>query len=966
MFSLISRTQFPERGIVALRYGHECGLEVLSLESDDPENLFAICFPTAPSDDTGVAHIIEHSVLSGSKRYPVRDPFVCMLKSSMATFINAMTYPDRTVYPCTTCCRKDYFNLFDVYWDAVFHPELKRETFLREGWHYELGGSSRRPKLEINGIVYNEMSGYYSDPGTVLERAVSRTLLNDSRMRYDSGGFPGRIPSLSYRKFRQFHREHYNPAVTKVVLYGNIPTAEKLEYIERQLADTPAYPVAPQGALPKSARVRLPASRRVPFVPDPASRAGGTGIAAVAWRLDEATRSADDLGLQLLESVLMGGSGAPLNKALMDSGLGSAVLGSGYDNETQFATFAVGMRGVKPCNVHRFHRLVMETLRKCVSEGLDPQMVQAAVSAFRLENQVTDSKHLLDLLEDVMASWCYSDDPFFFMRQAEELPKIREVLARRPRYFEELIDRYLVSNPRRVLIGMTPDSGLQKRMQQAQRKRLESRLRGMDQARRDRVRRDMAMLESSAGQPDSAEALASLPRLHRSDLPAVAPPVPYEDALLPGGLPVRRGRLFHNGVCQLVAIGDMAQLPPQLHLAMPLFLSLFTLLGNGKYSYDAFSRLLNSLGVAFSVNSGYNSLKNGDPALELKLMCGGLEENFPQALELLRLQLDSIIFSERARLAQCLKAAAARAAAAIVTRAALPRCQARCSAGLFPNGELQESVAGFSGYHLCQELAKYDGARLDALVEDLQKCAEWLRGMPMVAAGYLGGDGGLAAAGQFLQGFGRRDALTGFASPVHLDRPLTPPAMRREFCPVDTKVSCCTRVLRADGLSPRQRAAAKVLCRILSEGFLWDQIRVKGGAYMVQASYSRHLQRLSLCSADDPHPENAYAAFDAILEQLHSPGMLSADAVEQSLISCAGAYLRPVYQAEMAGLCAKMLAHRRSNESRQRRYEMLQALDAGDLMAIGDQLFDPARNCHNDCAIVPAQVKMAGFEKIIL
>ena len=181
---------------------------MLSLEADDSENLFALCFNTPPSDNTGVAHIIEHSVLEGSRKYPVKDPFVCMLKGSVATFINAMTYSDRTIYPCCTCCPQDYFNLFSVYWDAVYHPNLTKATFQQEGWHYEIKGNAAHPRLKYNGIVLNEMSGYYSSPGTILGRAIEGGLFPDTPLRYDSGGAPAAIPSLTYAAFKRFHRRH--------------------------------------------------------------------------------------------------------------------------------------------------------------------------------------------------------------------------------------------------------------------------------------------------------------------------------------------------------------------------------------------------------------------------------------------------------------------------------------------------------------------------------------------------------------------------------------------------------------------------------------------------------------------------------------------------------------------------------------------------------------------------------------
>jgi presequence protease len=971
MFTLVSKTEFPARRLTALRYRHTCGMEVLSLEAADPENLFALCFSTEPTNDTGVAHIIEHSVLEGSQRYPVKDPFVCMLKSSVATFINAMTYPDRTIYPCTTCCERDYFNLFDVYWDAVFHPNLKRETFLQEGWHYELGGTKRKPQLKLNGIVFNEMSGYYSDPGTILGREIEHALFNHTYMRYDSGGFPKRIPNLSYRGFKQFHQQHYNPAVTKVVLYGDIPTEKKLAYIEAQLAQTlPAYAgIVPFSHNTKSFReVALPAYRRVPFVPDPASKRAGTGIVSVAWRLDEATsRSEDDLGIQLLECVLLGSSGAPLMKALMDSHIGTSLMGAGYDNETRFLTFGVGMRGVKPGRAKEFETLVMDTLRKCVEEGLDAQLVKAAVSAYRIENQQISSKHLLDLLEDVMASWCYSDDPFFFIRQSEALPRIRELLDAQPRYFEELIQRYLLDNPARVCIEMIPDNGLQAREKAEREESLATKLTTLSEAQTKRIAADMLKLKQNALQPDTPEALATLPKLTRSDMPAKAPEIPYEDGVLANGLPFRRGKLFANGLSSMTAIGDLSGLPLAMQTDMSAFAAFFNLLGNEQYSYDAFSRLLASLGVAFSLGIADKSLDNGEPTLTIVLGCAGLDENFPQALELFRLQLDHIIFTERARLRQSLRAAASSAAAHIVTRSGLSRCKARCKAGLLPNGELKEAITGFGGYERLQKLANCSDSDLDAFAESMRACAAWLRSVPLVACGFLGSDANFASAAQFLQGFACQKAPLGvFQSAYCLPKALTPATGRHEYLQVETQVACCCRVIGAQKLSERDGIALSVVARILSAGYLWDAIRVKGGAYMVRAKYSRNSGSMTLCSGDDPQPNSSFAAFASVIDQLHSGALLEAHAVDEALIACLGNFLRPIYPADMSSSCATSLAYGHGNDHLQRQYAELASLTADDLRNIAERILDPAQSTFNDCAIVPKGTQLTGFDKLTL
>ena len=390
------------------------------------------------------------------------------------------------------------------------------------------------------------------------------------------------------------------------------------------------------------------------------------------------------------------------------------------------------------------------------------------------------------------------------------------------------------------------------------------------------------------------------------------------------------------------------------------------MLGNARYSYDEFSRLLASLGVAFVITTHSKTLDNGEPTAELVLQCNGLDENFPHALELFRLQLDSIIFTEHARMRQCLRSAASNAAASIVTRNGLARCNLRCSVGLDPNGALAEANGGFAGYERMQHLANCTDSELDALAEQMRACATWLRQIPLVSFGFLGTDKNFECASNFVQQFAYQQDLGVFKSSYELPKPLTPSVRRHEYLPVETQVACCSRVISAQALSEREGIALNVLGRILSVGYLWDAIRVKCGAYMVRASYARESGLVSFNSGDDPQPGNSFAVFDSVIEQLRSGALLDAHATDEAIIACFGHYLRPIYPVGLSAACASSIAHHSGNERRQERYEILASLTAADLHNIGERIFDPTQNSFNDCAIVPKGTQLTGFERIML
>ena len=970
MFSLLSTTNFPERRLVARLYRHECGMEVLSLEADDPENLFALCFRTEPTDSTGVPHIIEHSVLEGSEKYPVKDPFVCMLKTSVATFINAMTYPDRTIYPCTTCCQKDYFNLFEVYWDAVFHPRLNRETFGQEGWHYEVAGSLRRPKLKYNGIVYNEMSGYYSDPMTLLGRAVEETLFPDAAVRHDSGGAPACIPRLTYAKFLQFHREHYNPAVTRVVLYGDIPTEEKLAFIEAHLRETPCPPKAAVAAAARAAVASPPPARprtvKRSYVPDGAAARGRKGICTLAWRLDCERNPELDLGFRLLEAVLLGNAGAPVSRALKESRLGTSPVPSGYDNETRYTSFQIGLRGVRPADCGRVEELILDTLRKVVRTGFSAEQLESAVSAFQVENQTIGPMYLIDLLDDIMASWNYSDDPFIFLRQSEALPRIQEMLRREPRYFEELIQKWLLDNPVRVRIDLLPDATLRTRQERSQAERLGRVLARWSPEQLRRARDFAEKLQRNAVTPDTPEALATLPQLRRDDLPAKLKPLPLSDGVFAQGLPWKRGEVFHNGISRVVLLADASSVPAEQTVPMNLLLRLLPMLGNATLTYDRCSAEYARLGVHFALEFLETSRREAFRPLRLfKLSCSGLDRSFATGLELFRRQLDTVVFTERRHLVEVLRAAATSATAALSTRANLARCQARACAGLTLSGELAEELNGFAGYRNVQRLGHLTEGQLDDLCEQLRQCAVTLRKLPLVVCGYVGSDAGLGAVEEFARTFAfaaSPEVFLPWRSPAGAP---SPAVGRREFCALNAQVSSCVRILQAPHFSDPSSVPLGVLAHLLSMGLLWDEVRAKGGAYGVSFTYQPLNCHACLSSSEDPQPANTYRVFDALAEQLARQPFGQAE-VAQALLSTAGGFLRPDRPAELCQLAARELLLGRTAEKRQQDFERLLAVTPADVQRAAQRLFDPATCKFNDCAAGPAKVAMAGFAPIRL
>src|SRR4030043_57615 len=363
--------------LTAYEIEHEkTGAKVLHLHSSDRENLYAICFRTPPEDSTGLPHILEHSVLAGSEKYPLKDVFKELMRSSMQTFINAFTYPDKTIYPVASQIKADFFNLARVYTDLVLHPRMLKETFLQEGHHLEFSiPDDLSSALIISGIVYNEMKGAYSSPDALMYKAIQENLYPDSVYAYDSGGDPDIIPSLTYEQFRNFHRRYYSPTNARFFLYGDIPTAEHLAFLAGMLAGFDRIEVdlsiKNQPRLSALCRVdgKYPVSKDEPI--------SSKTMVNEAWMLTENKDYETALLLEIIAGLLIGSAASPLRKALIDSGLGEDLSPvSGMESDLKQLMFCVGLRNAKSDDVQKIEKLIFETLRKLVAEGFDKELIE--------------------------------------------------------------------------------------------------------------------------------------------------------------------------------------------------------------------------------------------------------------------------------------------------------------------------------------------------------------------------------------------------------------------------------------------------------------------------------------------------------------------------------------------------------------------------------------------------------------
>ncbi|MGQ9549958.1 MAG: insulinase family protein [Roseiflexus sp.] len=558
-FELIREQQIPELNSLARLYRHVAtGAELLSLINDDENKVFGITFRTPPPDSTGVAHILEHSVLCGSEKYPLKKPFVELLKGSLKTFLNAITFSDKTVYPVASTNTKDFYNLIDVYLDAVFHPRITPEVLQQEGWRYELNEDG---SLGYRGVVFNEMKGANASPDRVLYVAVQRSLFPGHIYSVDSGGDPAVIPNLTYEQLKAFHERYYHPSNALIFFYGDDDPEERLRLLERVLA--PFERISVEATIPLRPPFHEPQRLEVPYPAGPNS--ADKYMVTLNWLLPDPPDVEEALALDILEHALVGTPAAPLRKALIDSGRGENLTGSGFAHLRQ-TFFTVGLKGVKGDHVRAVEKMILDTLGRLAHDGIDPQTIEAAVNTveFQLrENNTGSYPRGLAVLIRALDTWLYGEDPLAPLMFESPLRAVKQHLHNGERFFERLIEERLLRNPHRTTVVLIPDLDLTNRQNAAERERLAAIRATLDDAQIEQIAATAARLKQIQDTPDPPEALALLPSLTIADLDRKIKTTPTEDVRI-DATRVLLHNLFTNGIVYVDVGMNLHTLPQEL------------------------------------------------------------------------------------------------------------------------------------------------------------------------------------------------------------------------------------------------------------------------------------------------------------------------------------------------------------------------------------------------------------------
>lgn len=886
-FELARDEMIPELNTRARIWNHsKTGAQLLSLENDDENKVFGITFRTPPSDSTGLPHILEHVVLAGSEKYPLKDPFFELVKGSLATFINAMTFPDKTAYPAASTNLQDFYNLLDVYVDAVFHPLLSPEKLAQEGWHYEL--ESADALLNYRGIVFNEMKGAYSSPDSLIGRYSQQSLFPDNTYGVDSGGDPAVIPNLTYEQFRGFYETYYHPSNALILFYGNDDPEERLRRMDGYLRGF--EPRVVDATIPLQPLFSEPKTVRYPYGVAEGQNGEGPDAKAMIvlnWLLPEYADMEQVMALAILSHILLGTPASPLRKALIDSGLGEDVIGGGLDTDTRQMTFSAGLRGVDPAQTAAVETLVLKTLAALARDGIDPDTVEASLNTveFQLrENNTGRYPRGLFLMFRALGTWLHGHDPLAPLAYEAPLASVKAKLSADGGYLQKLIREHLTDNRHRTTVILEPDPTLNQRLEAEERERLEKARATMSAEDVQAVIDNTLMLRERQNTPDPPEVLATLPSLALADLDPAHKPIPLAEAELAGGR-VLTHDLFTNGIVYLDLGFDLHALPAELLPYTGIFGQVLLEMGTETEDFVRLAqRIGRKTGGIFPADliAPVHGVRNKATAY-LFLRGKSTLDRAPDLLAILRDVLLTVNLDNRERFRQIVLEAKAGAEAHLAP-AGHAVTNTRLRAHFHPAFRVEEAVNGVENLLFLRRLAERIESDWPGVLADLQKVRSRLINRAGLIANVTLDEAGYGVFAPQLAGFlGELPAGSFDAASWQL-----PALPRYEGLSFPAQVNYVGKGANLFDLGYVTDGSMAVIGNYLRTGYLLQKIRIQGGAYGAFNAYSSASGIFTFLSYRDPNLMATLGHYDATADFLRGLE-LSDEELTRSIIGAIGA-----------------------------------------------------------------------------
>ncbi|MBR3360451.1 MAG: insulinase family protein [Lachnospiraceae bacterium] len=846
------------------------GARVFILSNQDDNKTFYIGFRTPPYDDTGVAHIMEHSVLCGSEKYPLKDPFVELVKGSLNTFLNAMTYPDKTLYPVASRNDKDFKNLMDVYLDAVLHPNIYHhpEILKQEGWSYKI--EKEDDPIEYNGVVYNEMKGAFSSPEGVLEREIVHSLFPDTPYGVESGGNPDFIPDLTYDAFLDFHRKYYHPSNSYIFLYGNMDVEERLDFLDEaylgkyeKLSVDSAIPMQK----PFTERKRIQMDYAISDEEDEKDNTYLSYNVVCGDNLDAHMYYA----MQMIVYALVDTQGAPIRDRLLKEGIGKDVLTS-YENGILQPYFSIIVKNAEPEKADRFLTIIEEELKRAVEEGLNQESLIASLNSLEFRYKEADfggyPKGLI-YGGNALESWLYDDQkPLLHIECSKTFQFLRENLQ--SGYFEKLVEQYLLDNPHASLLILSPKKGLTVEKEKAVSEKLQAFKDSLSSAELKKLIDDTKALAQYQEEEDPPEALESIPLLTREDLdPSVD--TYKNEALDVEGLPV----IFHeydtNGIGYFSFFFNACSLEPEDLPYLALLKSVFSFVDTEQYSYAKLNNEINTYTGGLSLDTGiYTNRKEQEHFLiTADLSAKALYVNIPKTFEIIEEVLFHSKYEDTERLYEIIGELKSRLQMVLNTAGhafALTRAMS-----YFSKPDLaKEWMNGTEFYWFIDSLEKNYDARKEETITRMKAVLDKLLAEDVLVS-FTGDKKGLELVKEGIKKIAEKlpKEKTSFKRNYYMHITDNMLKQKNEAFKSSMQVQYLARAGRYGKGGPEFFGALQVLKTILSFDYLWFHIRVQGGAYGCMCNFT-NLGIGTLATYRDPHLQRSDQVFRAIPEYIEN------------------------------------------------------------------------------------------------
>ncbi len=865
-FVRLRQVEVPELRSVAELWQHEkTKAQVLSLINADDNKTFAVAFRTLPNDNTGVAHILEHAVLNGSRKYPVKEPFVELMKSSLNTFLNAFTYPDKTIYPFASQNTQDFYNLLDVYLDAVFFPLLSEQSFLQEGWHYSPTGKG----FQYKGVVFNEMKGAQMAPDRNLWQSTQESLFPETIYRFDSGGIPSAIVDLQHSEFVEFHRRFYHPSNALFWFAGNDDPKERLrrlaEYLDQFSSPTQSPVTVPiQNPFMNTNRLlgKYPSD----------SVDNNQAFVTRNWVVTDDSDLETQLKLSTLQYLLIGTSTAPLRKALIDSGLGEDLAGDGLELDLRQKTFSIGLRGCKAVHAKKIWALITKTLEKLKADGFEHEAIVAALNTMEFslrENNSGSFPQGLSLGLRVLRSWVYGTDPISILSFEQPLADLRSSLLAEPNQLQQWLELYFLENTHGSEVLVKPDKELLKKIEREEQKRLKQFTRSCSAAKRGLLEKTAAELKLAQETPDSPEVLQTLPVVALSDIPSQTPVIPTQQQDLEG-VSGYVHELDTNGVVYLDIAWSIAEVPEKLRSFMPLLSTAFTELGTQHFPEESLQTAIDTHtgGISTHLFAG-TVVGKAAPIQQFVIRVKSLPHQIPQMVELLIELLTATNWSNERRLQQLILEEKAQFEASL-TEIGNQLVSYRLNSRLTSAGMLSEEWNGITQLELLRQLSQQKDSVKSSVGEQLKQAAkETFLGRNCqwnLTVSPENTNDVLAQLRQLFRTIGKQTS-SDVPKPVILtpQNKLTVEALVMpstvNFVGVATKLPIKHSVLSGVTL---------VVSQLLRTEYLWNKVRVQGGAYGANVRFELVSGVVAAVSYRDPRVKETIGVFKGMSEYLRT------------------------------------------------------------------------------------------------